>query len=190
MRKIFPLIFFTLLIGLGGYHLYRTIIPDEDEVRDLVIHVLQTVPRSFLVLETHHTIVVAHRNRSSWLLGTRRGQSSINVRIHGGVDAKKVTPADIRVDGRNVRIRLPAPEVLDVAPDIASWRYTGKRSGLWVVGDAVRGTSLEEDLLKDIERGIRRYASNYRFDRDTMIARINRQSSELFAGTGLSVLFE
>ena len=110
MKKLVSLALGPLLLGLAIYFVYRTIVPDEAEVRELVITVLQTVPRSFIVLETHQTVVVAHRNRGSWLMGTRRGQSSINVRIHGGVDLKKVSATDIRVDARDVRIqaRIPA----------------------------------------------------------------------------------
>lgn len=190
MKRVIFVVIAAALLGATWLISPRFIGLDPDATRELVITVLQTIPKTFLVLETHETVIVAHRNRGCWLRGTRRGQSTITVKIHGGVDLKEVVSSDICVSGHDVRIRLPPVQVLDTAPDLASWHYTGKRSGLWIIGDAVRGRSLEGDLLKDVERGIRRHTENYRFDRDAMVVRINRQADELFSGTGLSVRFE
>lgn len=191
MKRSLPLIGSLLLLGSILLVIPDLLAPDEDQARETVLKVLQTLPRSFVVLQTQHTIVVSHRDRSSWLLGTSRGQSVMTIRIHAGVDLAKVTRSHIRVDGRDVRIRLPDPEVFDVVPDLDSWRYTGKRSGLQVVGDTVRGSSLEQRLMHDIQRAMRGYRTRKPdVDRDAMIARLNRQADDLFEGTGLSVRFD
>ena len=182
-----------VLLGAALMYGLRASITGGDEVRarELVISVLRTVPRSFLVLLTDETIVVSHQDRSSWLMGTRKGQSAIEVRIHWGVDLEKIVRSDIIVDGSRVRVRLPDPEVFDVVPDLDSWRYTGKRSGLHVIADSVRGTSLEHELLRDVQRTVGPSRPGWREPpKQDLLDRINHQTARLFEDAGLDVRFE
>ena len=77
----------------------------------------------------HAERVTRHVDDRSWLWGTRQGMSDLNVRTYLGVDLAKLVPASIRVDDQHVVVYLPEPEVLDVVPDLASWKYVSKASG-------------------------------------------------------------
>ena len=191
MKKIITIPSAALLLVAVLFFGSRYLAPAENETRELVISVLQTLPRSFLVLLTHETLAVTHRDRSTWLLGVRRGQSTLAIRIHWGVDLSKVKPGDIRVSGHHVTIRLPDPQILDVVPDLATWKFIGKRSGLHAAKDTIRGRSLESELLRDVQRAIPKYRSqDFHVQRLAIIDRLNRNTADLFADSGLSVKFE
>jgi hypothetical protein len=165
--------------------------PTDDEKREVVVKVLGTVPRSFLVVLTQESLVVTHRRGGNWYLGKRRGQSSMVVRVHWGVDLAKVGRTDIAVSGNRVVVRLPAPEILDQAPDLDTWRYVTKRSGLQVIRDAARGRSLERELLRDVQNAFPHYRpADFDVQRLAILDRLNRSAASLFAGTGLDVRFE
>jgi len=191
LKCLFAAIITLLLICAVAFLAPRSRAPCETESRELVVHVLRSLPRFFLVLQSEESLVFSHCDRSTWLLGARRGQSVISVRVHWGVDLQKITQSDVSVANRDVRIRLPNPEILEIAPDMQTWRYTGKRSGLHLIADAARGTSLEQQLMRDGAVEIRQLRTNgFGLDKDVMLARVNRQAGKLFEGTGLNVRFE
>jgi hypothetical protein len=192
LKNIILLVMLVLFLsGSSFYVLHHVDTRKNGATHERVIQIIQNLPQSFLVLLTQETLVVSHRNHSSWLLGTKRGQSSITVRLHWGFDLEQITPADIMVSQNRVVIRAPDPRLFDVVPDLPTWRYTGKRSGLQIISDSLLGTSLEYELLADVQDTMRRYRTpTQSVDRQGMIQRLNDQSDQLFAGTGLHVRFE
>ena len=105
----------------------------------------------------HAERVTRHVDDRSWLWGTRQGMSDLNVRTYLGVDLAKLVPASIRVDDQHVVVYLPEPEVLDVVPDLASWKYVSKASGLQHLRDAVRGRSVRDELMALVQEALPRY---------------------------------
>ena len=101
----------------------------ERVTRHVVLSILRSVPCLFLTTTRVEQLCVSHVDDSSWLWGTRQGMSHLNVRTYLGVDLAKLVPASIHVDDQHVVVYLPEPEVLDVVPDLASWKYVSKASG-------------------------------------------------------------
>lgn len=162
----------------------------ESEVRELTIHLLKTVPKAFLVLETDEQVALPIVDNGNWLFGPRRGQASIRIRSHWGCDLQTITPDDVEVAGSKVRIRLPAPALFDTAADISSWCFTGRRSGFQFIGDIMAGRSLESELLQ-IVHSFQPQASPNAIEarRQTFVDRMNRTAAEMFSAKGLTVQF-
>ena len=191
--KLRSTIYMAVLIAalVAGALLHRQFDKPRDvDAREIVLGVLRTVPRSFLVVLTQETMAVNHRDDGNWLLGPRRGQSSILVRIHWGVDLGKIGRGDIEVAGNRVVVRLPEPEILDQVPDLDTWRYVGKRTPLQIILDGALGRSLEIELLMAIKGSLPRYGpDDYNARRAAIVDRLNHGVGDLFDGQGLDVEF-
>ena len=191
MRKLIFLISLAATLGAGAFLFMRYAGPTNDEKRDTVVRVLKSIPRSFLVVITHETLVVSHRDGGNWILGPRRGQSSITVRVHWGINLEKIVRNDINVSGRRITVKLPDPEVFDQSPDLLTWQYVGKRSGLFIIWDALCGQSLERELLMDVQRALPQYSqADFDIQRLAILDRLNRNAASIFDGTGLVVRFD
>ena len=163
----------------------------ERVTRHVVLSILRSVPCLFLTTTRVEQLCVTHVDDSSWLWGTRQGMSHLNVRTYLGVDLAKLVPASIHVDDQHVVVYLPEPEVLDVVPDLASWKYVSKSSGLQHLRDAVRGRSVRDELMTLVQEALPRYRNSTLYtDRATIVDRLNREATNLFGPTGLSVHFE
>ena len=190
MRKTILTIYLALCALAGLYLWQRSAAPSEDEMRELAIATLKTVPQSFLVLQTDEHLALPTVDGGGWLLGPRRGQASLMVRHHWGCDLQTVSPSDIEVAGSLVRIRLPDPTLFDVAADLATWRFFGRRSGLQFLGDLATGHSLETELLKLVPRAVPHPSpADVELRRTLFVERLNRAAAGLFNAKGLAVEF-
>lgn len=159
-------------------------------VRMLTISVLRDVPSSFLVLEASEQLAVATINSGGWLLGPRVGQVVARRTTYWGIDLTRVMPEHIEVDGIRVRVRLPAPGVLDVAVDLSTLQFYTKRSGLQLLGDLAMGRSLESDLMAMVYRDAPMPSDDeIESRRLEFAARLNRDVAKLFESNGLAVDF-
>jgi hypothetical protein len=72
--------------------------------------------------------------------------------VHGeavaGIDFSNLKPGDVRVDGRQVRLRLPASEIFSVRLDSAKTRVYSRQTGLLVPTDP----DLETQVRQEAER--------------------------------------
>ena len=151
---------------------------------------LRSVPAAFLGTARHEQIVLAHVDSSGPFLGTRKGTVTVTVRSHIGIDLLKVTEEDILIRGREVSIRLPDPEVLDVTPDLSSWRHFSSGSGFQRLRDFLVGPTLMEDLLKSLAAAIRQYRNaDVSGERSGIVDRLNREANRLFEDTELRIFF-
>jgi hypothetical protein len=163
----------------------------ERYTRRIVLSLLRNVPTLFLATTRSEQLCVTQVDDSSWLWGTRKGMARLEVRTHLGVDLHKLSPDAIRVDGHNVVVRLPEPEVLDVVPDLSTWRYVSKASGLQHIRDAALGRSVHDELMALVQESLPRYRNATLYtDRATIADRLNREATNLFGPTGLTVKFE
>lgn len=190
MRKLI-LVFFMLLavsvcVFLGIRHFNRT----DNTARELTLRLLTTIPQSILILETEEHLALPVIESGNWLFGPRRGQASIRLRSHWGCDLRSISPSDVEVIGSKVRIRLPPPTLFDTAPDLSSWRYIGKRSGLRCIADLATGRSLESELLRIVARFPQESASrDVNVRRQAFVERLNHDTAEIFSGHKLAVEF-
>ena len=190
MRKAIPTIFLALCVAAGLYLWQRSAGPTEDEMRELAIATLMTIPQSFLVLQTDEQLALPTVDEGGWLLGPRRGHASVRVRAHWGCNLQAVSSTDIEVAGSTVRIRLPAPTLFDTAADLASWRFFGRRSGLQFLGDMATGRSLETELLRLVPRAVPHPSpADVELRRAIFVERLNRSAAGLFKAKGLTVEF-
>ncbi len=190
MRKSIPIILIVLCALAGLFFWQRSAGPTENEMRELAIATLKTIPQSFLIMQTDEQLALPTVDGGGWLLGPRRGQASVRVRAHWGCDLQKVTPGDIEVAGSTVRIRLPAPTLFDTVADLASWRFFGKRSGLQFLGDLATGRSLETELLRLVPGAVPHPSpADIELRRSVFVERLNRAAAGLFNAKGLAVEF-
>ena len=74
--------------------------------------------------------------------------------VHGevvaGIDFSSLKPGDVRVDGREVDLRLPASQVFSTRLDSAKTRVYSRQTGLLVPTDP----NLETEVRQDAERGL------------------------------------
>ncbi len=190
MRRILFLLILTIIIvAVGSLNTWPLL--SQDAKAQQIIHILRTIPRNFYVVATEESIRVASHDSSNAWLGTRRGQATISARVHYGFDFQKVRPEHIGVEGSNVTITLPRLEVFDASIDTGSLTVITKRSTIHVIRDAVRGRSMENELLRQIGRELESVdAHSLRNQRAAIIERLNHDSVAIFKGTGLNVRFE
>ena len=190
MRKSIPIFLIVLCALAGLYFWQRSAGPTEDEMRELAIATLKTIPQSFLILQTEKQLALPTIEGGGWLLGPRRGQASVRVRAHWGCDLQSVSPDDVEVAGSTARIRLPAPTLFDTAADLASWRFFGRRSGLQFLGDMATGRSLETELLRLVPRAVPHPSpADVELRRAIFVERLNRAAAGLFSAKKLTVEF-
>src|SRR5271156_1034894 len=72
--------------------------------------------------------------------------------VHGevvaGIDFSNLNPGDVRVDGRTIRLHLPAPEVFRTRLDSEKTRVYSRQTGLLVPSDP----NLETQVRQEAER--------------------------------------
>lgn len=159
-------------------------------IHRITISILKQVPQTVLVLETTEELVLARVNRGNWLLGPRKGHATAVRRTHWACDLAAVSPADIEVRGKTVRIRIPDPKVFDTQVDPQTLDIITKRSGLQAVREWATGRRLERRLKAMVFQAPPVFSSaEIRDRRQAFVARLNRQVAVLFRNKGLAVEF-
>jgi uncharacterized protein DUF4230 len=78
--------------------------------------------------------------------------------VHGevvaGIDFSNLKPGDVKVDGKQVRLHLPAPEVFSTRIDSAKTRVYSRQTGLLVPTDP----NLETQVRQEAERQLQQAA--------------------------------
>ena len=189
--KLMKILLASLLVGGCVAAAVYFAVRSDRAVRNLTISLLRDVPSSFLVLEASEQLAVATINSGGWILGPRIGQVVAKRTTYWGVDLTQVRPEQIEVDGTRVRVRLPAPGVLDVAVDLSTLQFYTKRSGLQLLGDLAMGRSLEHDLMAMVYRNQPEPTSEeVESRRLEFAARLNNDVAKLFESKGLTIQFE
>ena len=77
--------------------------------------------------------------------------------VHGevvaGIDFSNLQPGDVRVDGRTIRLRLPAPEVFSTRLDSARTRVYSRQTGLLVPTDPNLETQVRQEAERQLQEG-------------------------------------
>ena len=189
--KIMKILLVALIIGGCLAAAVYMAVRSDRAVRTLTISILRDLPSSFLVLESSEQLAVATVNSGGWILGPRTGQVVAKRTSYWGIDLTQIKPEHVEVDGTRVRVRLPAPGVLDVAVDLSTLQFFTKRSGLQLLGDLAMGRSLERDLMELVYRNQPEPTSDeVESRRLEFAARLNSDVAKLFESKGLTIQFE
>ena len=159
--------------------------------RAVTVSILQQIPRAWLVLQTDEELNVATIDGGNLLFGPRSGMATAVRRTHWGLDLEKIVGEDIVVAGREVRIKLPDPEVFDSVVDMSTFRCMTRRSGFYAIADAISGRSLFSDLAEITCHTPPKYTpEQIQARRSDFIRRLNDQAKALFEARDLHVKFE
>ena len=173
----------ALAVYLAGCH--------KQVVRAVTISVLKQIPQAWLILETDEELIVAEVRSGGLLLGPRTGMASAVRKSLWGLDLEKIVGEDIVVAGREVRIKLPDPEVFDSVVDMSTFRCMTRRSGFYAIADAISGRSLFSDLAEITCHTPPKYTpEQIQARRSDFIRRLNDQAKALFEARDLHVKFE
>src|SRR5579864_1000454 len=127
-----------------------------DVSQPTVVDRIQRLQRLETVVYTMDKLVTGARENPifpDFLAGDR-----LLMLVHGevvaGIDFSGLKPGDVRVDGRQVRLRLPAPQVFSVRIDSAKTRAYSRQTGLLVPTDP----NLETQVRQEAERQLQEAA--------------------------------
>lgn len=159
--------------------------------RVVTINILSQIPRAWLVLQTDEELTVAIIDGGNLFFGPRSGMASAVRRSHWGLNLEKVAGEDIVVSGREVRIKLPDPEVFDSVIDMGTYRFIMRRSGLQAIADAICGRSLMQELVEiAFQTQPKPSPELIQARRADFVRRLNEKTAALFEAKGLVVRFE
>ena len=127
-----------------------------DVSQPTVVDRIQRLQRLETVVYTMDKLVTGARENPifpDFLAGDR-----LLMLVHGevvaGIDFSSLKPGDVRVDGRQVRLRLPAPQVFRARLDSAKTRVYSRQTGLLVPTDP----NLETQVRQEAERQLQEAA--------------------------------
>jgi len=121
-----------------------------DVSQPTVVDRIQRLQRLETVIYTMDKIVTGAKENPllpNFLAGDR-----LLMLVHGevvaGIDFSNLKPGDVRVDGKQVRLRLPAPQIFSTRIDSAKTRVYSRQTGLLVPTDP----DLETQVRQEAER--------------------------------------
>jgi hypothetical protein len=121
-----------------------------------VVDRIQKLQRLETVVYTMDKIVTGEKE--SVILPNFLAGDRLLLLVHGeviaGIDFQTLKPSDVRVDGKNIRVRLPQAQVLVTKLDSAKTRVYSRQTGLLVATDP----NLESQVREEAERDLRRSA--------------------------------
>ena len=164
---------------------------NKQAIQAVTISLLKQIPRTWLVLQTDEDLTVANIDGGGLLLGPRVGMATAVRRTHWGCELSDVSPGDIVVFGREVRIKLPDPVVFDTMVDMASFRFLTRRSGFQALADAICGRNLMRELAEIACRTPPEFCpEQIQARRTEFVRRLNEQAAGIFQAKDLTVRFE
>jgi uncharacterized protein DUF4230 len=124
-----------------------------DVSQPAVVNRIQKLQRLETVVFTMDKIVTgAKENRlfPDFLAGDR-----LLMLVHGevvaGIDFSNLKPGDVRVDGRTIHLRLPAPEVFRTRLDSEKTRVYSRQTGLLVPSDPDLETQVRQEAERQLQ---------------------------------------
>lgn len=156
----------------------------------VTLSVLRSEAMAFLVTRRMATqIVVEHREGDWW--GEWCGAMWATFRLHYGVDMKKITVDDIRHERDTVIVRLPEPELLDLAIEPGSVGFLSKSTAVAKIKDLLRNGQRRQ-LEKRLRQCALEFAGRQGMlpTREEIVQQLNDVASALKAPAGVSIRFE
>jgi hypothetical protein len=124
-----------------------------DVSQPTVVDRIQRLQRLETVVYTMDKIVTGAKENPifpDFLAGDR-----LLMMVHGevvaGIDFSNLKPGDVRVDGRQVRLHLPAPQVFRTRLDSAKTRVYSRQTGLLVPTDPDLETQVRQEAERQLQ---------------------------------------
>ncbi len=154
------------------------------------LSVLHSEAMTFLVTRRTATQIVVEHDERHWA-GEWRGVLWATVRLHYGVDLKKLQASDIRREGEVIIVRLPEPELLDFAVEPGSEGFLSKSTAVAKIQDILRNGQRRQLEQRLRERALE-FASEHDLlpGRDEIVRQLNATTSALKLSSGVILRFE
>jgi len=69
----------------------------------------------------------------------------------GGIDFSNLKPGDVKVDGKQIRLHLPAPQIFSTRIDSAKTRVYSRQTGLLVPSDPDLETQVRQEAERQLQ---------------------------------------
>ena len=156
----------------------------------VTLSILQSEALAFLVTRRLATQIVVEHEECDWL-GEWHGVLWATIRLHYGVDLKKIDADDIRREGDTIIVRLPKPELLDLAIEPGSEGFMSKSTAAAKIEDLLHNGQRKQ-LKTRLQQCAVEFASRQGLlpTRDEMIQQLNEFASTLKTSAGIALRFE
>ena len=127
-----------------------------DVSQPTVVDRIQRLQRLETVVYTMDKIVTGARENPIFpdFLAGDRLLMLVHGEVVGGIDFSNLKPGDVKVDGKQIRLHLPAPQIFSTRIDSAKTRVYSRQTGLLVPSDP----NLETQVRQEAELQLREAA--------------------------------
>ena len=127
-----------------------------DVSQPAVVDRIQRLQRLETVVYTMDKIVTGARENPIFpdFLAGDRLLMLVHGEVVGGIDFSNLKPGDVKVDGKQIRLHLPAPQIFSTRIDSAKTRVYSRQTGLLVPSDP----NLETQVRQEAELQLREAA--------------------------------
>ncbi len=127
-----------------------------DVSQPTVVDRIQRLQRLETVVYTMDKIVTGARENPIFpdFLAGDRLLMLVHGEVVGGIDFSNLKPGDVKVDGKQIRLHLPAPQIFSTRIDSAKTRVYSRQTGLLVPSDP----NLETQVRQEAERQLQEAA--------------------------------
>jgi Protein of unknown function (DUF4230) len=127
-----------------------------DVSQPTVVDRIQRLQRLETVIYTMDKIVTGARENPIFpdFLAGDRLLMLVHGEVVGGIDFANLRPGDVKVEGKQVRLHLPAPQIFSTRIDSAKTRVYSRQTGLLVPSDP----NLETQVRQEAERQLQEAA--------------------------------
>ena len=127
-----------------------------DVSQPTVVDRIQRLQRLETVVYTMDKIVTGARENPIFpdFLAGDRLLMLVHGEVVGGIDFSNLKPGDVKVEGKQVHLHLPAPQIFSTRIDSAKTRVYSRQTGLLVPSDP----NLETQVRQEAERQLREAA--------------------------------
>ncbi|MHC4480877.1 MAG: DUF4230 domain-containing protein [Planctomycetota bacterium] len=163
-----------------------------EEARRATVEVLHSEEMMFLVTDRTVTRLDVVSKEGSLLLGWRESLLIGTVQILSGVDLEKLSVEDVRRQEGRLVVRVPEPEVLQVAVDLDSLSLFEKKSGLIAIKQYLQKEDVRGRLQAELEERAEQFAAEQGLlpGRAAVVGRLNEWAAPLISSrVGVEVEF-
>jgi hypothetical protein len=127
-----------------------------DVSQPTVVDRIQRLQRLETVVYTMDKIVTGARENPIFpdFLAGDRLLMLVHGEVVGGIDFSNLKPGDVKVEGKQIRLHLPAPQIFSTRIDSAKTRVYSRQTGLLVPSDP----NLETQVRQEAERQLQEAA--------------------------------
>ena len=128
-----------------------------DVSQPTVVDRIQRLQRLETVVYTMDKIVTGARENPIFpdFLAGDRLLMLVHGEVVGGIDFSNLKPGDVKVDGKQIRLHLPAPQIFSTRIDSAKTRVYSRQTGLLVPSDPNLETQVRQEAERQLQEAAR-----------------------------------